>query len=265
VEETSICYSGEFGEPLGAAMLSAFTAALALESKVPEWILQIHGMSGRLYRRFINNLVNEISDARYLEIGSWAGSTACSAIHDNDVKAICIDNWSEFGGPKDVFEHNISMAMSDRTDFGFIEKDFRRVDYATIGDFNIYLYDGPHDYKDQYDGIIIAQPALDNFYIQIVDDWNWPYVRNGTMDALSHLGAKIICSIEIRTTQDDSHPMKSREQDSAWHNGCFISLISKKGGRSGDRAAEPDRAIAEVPSASPSRLSKWRGLWRRMG
>lgn len=228
MEETSIRYQGDFSEPVGAKMLTAFTAALALDSKVSDWVLQIHGMSGRLYRRFINNLVSVTPNARYLEIGSWAGSTACSAIYDNDVTAVCIDNWSEFGGPKEIFQQNTSLAISDRTNFRFIENDFRAVDYSGLGKFNIYLYDGPHAYQDQYDGIIIAQPALDDFYVQIVDDWNWPYVRNGTLDALSALGAKIVCSIEIRTTQDDSHPVKSQQQDSPWHNGYFLALISKK-------------------------------------
>ncbi|WP_156405467.1 class I SAM-dependent methyltransferase [Sphingomonas sp. Root710] len=228
MEETSIRYQGDFNEPIAAAMLASFTSALALDSKVPDWILQLHGMSGRLYRRFINNLVGNIPSARYLEIGSWAGSTACSAIYGNDIDIVCIDNWSEFGGPKQVFENNISLAKSDITNFKFIENDFRNVDYEKLGKFNIYLYDGPHSYEDQYDGIKIAQPALDDLYVQIVDDWNWPYVRAGTLDAISDINADILCSIEIRTTQDDSHPVKSQQQDSAWHNGYFISLISKR-------------------------------------
>lgn len=228
MEETSIRYHGDFTNPLGAAMLSAFNAALALDSKVPDWILQLHGMSGRLYRRFINNLVGGTPNARYLEIGSWAGSTACSAIYGNVVRAVCIDNWSEFGGPKETFQRNTSHAISDGVDFRFIESDFRAVDYNDMGKFNIYLYDGPHAYEDQYDGVLIAQPALDDHYIQIVDDWNWPYVRNGTMDALGALGAEVLCSIEIRTTQDDSHPTRSQQQDSAWHNGYFLALIRRK-------------------------------------
>ena len=67
----------------------------------------IEGMSGKLYRFFINTLVRQLGDAAYLEVGSWAGSTLCSAIHDNKVRAVAIDNWSQFGGPKDLFFKNL--------------------------------------------------------------------------------------------------------------------------------------------------------------
>ena len=50
-----------------------------------------------------NNAQYQYSDLRalpenpkYLEIGSWAGSTVCSAIYGNKVKALCIDNWLKF-------------------------------------------------------------------------------------------------------------------------------------------------------------------------
>lgn len=50
----------------------------------------------------------------YLEDGSWAGSTACSAAgnHPHAVTP-CIHNKSEFGGPQEIFDENISRAMRD--------------------------------------------------------------------------------------------------------------------------------------------------------
>ena len=39
----------------------------------------MEGLSGRKYRSLINNLIQKIKDPRYLEIGTWLGSTACSA------------------------------------------------------------------------------------------------------------------------------------------------------------------------------------------
>ena len=55
----------------------------------------MEGLSRRKYRSLINNLVQKIKDPRYLEIGTWLGSTACSAAFKNDLKITCIDNWSQ--------------------------------------------------------------------------------------------------------------------------------------------------------------------------
>jgi hypothetical protein len=70
---------------------------------LPDEVRQIEGMSGQKYRLLINQLVGSISDARYLEIGSLAGSTAAAALYGNRVRALCIDNWSEFGGSRELF------------------------------------------------------------------------------------------------------------------------------------------------------------------
>jgi hypothetical protein len=229
VEETSYAFYGNATDTLLSFSLDrAFRDALALRTKLPDWVLAMQGMSGRKYRRLINSLVGLVPNARYLEVGSWAGSTACSAIHGNRVTATCIDNWSEFGGPKDQFTANTDRARSDEVNFRFIEEDFRKVNYSDLGTYNIYLFDGPHAYQDQYDGVAIAQPAVEDEYIQIVDDWNWPEVRQGTIDAITQLGRAITYAIEIRTTQDNSHPQMHIGENSDWHNGYFLAVLRKK-------------------------------------
>src|SRR5947207_1154180 len=89
--------------PLSALVMKSFTRALVRDSKLPDFVREVEGMSGQVYRSFINNFVGEHPDARYLEIGSWGGSTATAAMYGNKMKCLCIDNWSQFGGPKDVF------------------------------------------------------------------------------------------------------------------------------------------------------------------
>ena len=59
----------------------AYEKALTEESNLPDWILTLNGMSGKRYRHFVNNLIATVSDARYLEVGSWKGSTAMAARH----------------------------------------------------------------------------------------------------------------------------------------------------------------------------------------
>lgn len=230
-EETRIILNGNWDSEFAQRLSDSWFSAIALDHALPDQIRYMQGMSGKKYRYLINNLIKNIPDARYLEIGCWAGSTACSAIWGNKVKATCIDNWSEFGGPKETFTSNIQYCLNSplgaNIDFNFIEKDFRKIDYTTLGKYNVYMFDGPHDEKDQYDGIAIVQDALEDEYFLIVDDWNWLKVVNGTLSALESVGNRIVSSIEIKTTTNDEHPQICQE-NSDWHNGYFIGLISKK-------------------------------------
>jgi hypothetical protein len=231
IDETSYCFSGDFlTNPAAALLLVSFKRSMALDRKLHPAVVQMQGMSGRKYRYLINNLIEATNNPRYLEVGSWLGSTACSAIFGNAVKALCIDNWAQFGGPKQEFLNNIGAVKNDFSDFRFIESDFRQVDYSDIGKFNVFLFDGPHEEKDQYDGVVIAQPALDDIYTLIVDDWNWEAVRNGTRSALEDAQCKVICSIEIRTTQTGNlSPRTATFQNSEWHNGYFLAVCQKRG------------------------------------
>jgi predicted O-methyltransferase YrrM len=211
---------------LTAQVRHALAAASMGLSDMDPTVLDIRGMSGRKYRMFINNLIRGMDDARYLEVGTWAGSTLCSAISGNSVRAIAIDNWSEFGGPKDVFQENLKKFSSAESDVRFIESDFRKIDFGELGKFNVYLFDGPHSEQDQYDGIKLALPALDECFVLIIDDWNWERVRLGTARAIRDLGLEALYSVEIRSTLDNSHPTVIME-NSDWHNGYFIAVLRK--------------------------------------
>ena len=241
-EETSIVLDGDFEKNSYSKNLKfALMKALAIDTKISEEIKFMSGMSGKKYRYLINQLVYLIEKPRYLEIGSWAGSTVCSALYGNKVKAVCIDNWLKFDteeylkkvyntkDQKKEFEENIKKVLktSESIDFKFIESDFRKVNYKKIGNFNIYCYDALHDEKSQYEGIAIVQPALDDIFILIIDDWNWEEVRKGTLKALNNLKIEIISKIEVKTTQNNTIPKLFLGQYSDWHNGYFISVCKK--------------------------------------
>lgn len=199
------------------------------EFKIPEWIISLNGMSGKRYRYFINNLIESLDDARYLEVGSWKGSTASAAIFSNSVHSVCIDNWSQFGNVREEFLHNIRKCCSETATNDVYENDFRNVDYKNIGKFNIYFFDGPHEIQDQYDGISLALPALDDEFILIVDDWNDPRPREGTQNAIKDLDIKILYSVEIRTSNgiDVIYPYPHVLENSYWHNGYYIAYCKK--------------------------------------
>jgi len=223
---TTITFDGEDTPGTqGGRIKQALDDVLAGKHKLSDDIAAIEGMSGQLYRQLINNLVALTPDARYLETGSLKGSTSCSAMYKNKVTATCIENfhWDY----RDLFYKNTSSVLTNDIQFRHIESDFRAVDYKNIGKYNIYMFDGPHEHHDQYDGVCIAQPALDDSYILIVDDWNWANVQNGTWDALRDLGYGLISKLEIKTTDDNTYP-KIADHFSDWHNGYLIAAIEKE-------------------------------------
>ena len=226
--------SGDWDNELSARLKTAYEFSEENNSKLPDSLFALYGQSGYQYRKFINKLVELTPDARYLEVGSWTGSTACSAMYGNNCKVLCIDNWDpfnwdrEFGSPRTKFFENINTFKNENVDIQCIESDFAVVDYSKIGKFNVYLFDGPHAERDQYLGISLAQEALDDAYILIVDDWNWEGVRNGTLAAIEIVGNKIVASIDVRTTTDNTHPPEGLAgPTSKWHNGYFMAVIKK--------------------------------------
>jgi hypothetical protein len=219
------------GEPLAEATLAAFDTALKADASalLPRGLVQMPGMSGRRYRVFINELMRRISDPRYLEVGSWGGSTLCSALHANKIKAVAIDNWSQFDGPAAQFFKNLGVFIG-KSQVSVLTSDFRAVAYEAIGKFNVYLFDGPHAYEDHHDGLALPAPALDDRFVFIVDDWNWDDVRDGTWKAIRALGLDPLLTIDLRSAAGNAHASDMGlpvDQDSDWHNGYFIAVLSR--------------------------------------
>lgn len=210
----------------------SFEKCLNYESKLPSWIMELEGMSGKKYRHFINNVINLVPNCKYLEIGCWKGSTLCSALYDNNVIAYAVDNWSEFEGPRVEFENNVKKCIDESSDAvdidcQFEENHYLNIEYSNIGKYNVYLYDGPHEYQDQYNALTLGLAALENEFIFICDDWNWDFLREATKKSIEDLNLEVLYSMEILTSQED-YEKGYKFQNSDWHNGYFISVCRKK-------------------------------------
>lgn len=193
-------------------------------SKITEEILAMDGMTGKKTRHFYNNIVN-MADARYLEIGTWKGSSVCSAMCNNNATILCIDNWSEFGGPKDEFLANYNK-FKGSNNARFIEDDCFKIDTADLGKYNIYMYDGNHTSDSHYKALEHYINCLDDIFIYIVDDWNACEVREGTLSAISKLNLSVLYEKELRLTHDNSHtPFQLAGE--TWWNGIYIAVIKK--------------------------------------
>ena len=195
----------------------SFLNAIDEKSKINLDILSIRGFSGKYTRHFYNNLL-ELPSVRYLEIGTWRGSSFFSAIYNNNVTATCIDNWSEFGGPKKEFLYDLDK-YKGKNIVKYIEGDSFKIDVNGLGKFNIYLYDGSHKGDAHYKALTHYIGAMDDIFIYVVDDWNWePYVRIPTMKAIADLKLEVLykheffCELNVAET---------------WWNGICVFLLKK--------------------------------------
>jgi hypothetical protein len=203
---------------------TAFINAENNISKNTNDIINMEGMSGTKTRHFYNNLLNT-EDSRYLEIGTWKGSSVCSAMCGNKAKVVCIDNWSEFGGPKSEFLVNFEKFKGENQAI-FIENDCYKVDVSKLPKFNIYMYDGNHTNESHYKALLHYYNCLDDVFIFIVDDWNWKNVRDGTLNSIEKLKLKILYEKEIRLTWDNSHTPQPQAKDT-WWNGIYVAILKK--------------------------------------
>lgn len=194
-------------------------------SKINTEILNIPGMSGEGTRHFYNNIVN-IQDARYLEIGTWKGSSVCSAMYGNKAIITCIDNWSEFNGPKEEFLINFNKFKGENIAI-FIENDCFKIDVSEIGKYNIFMYDGSHDYDSHYKALGHFYNCLDEIFIYIIDDWNWDTVSISVNKSITDLNLEILYKKEVFTGSDKGTTNNGNCDGRFWANGCGIFVLKK--------------------------------------
>ena len=185
--------------------------AEANESKLPRSVSHdIHGMSSYKTRAFMNNLVN-IPGGKYLEIGSWKGSTLISACYDNDLKeAISIENWSQPHGDenkdfKGSFFDNMLEHAEHMPTMQIIDRDCWDVDPNSIGPVDVYFYDGDHSEDSQTRAFTHFKPCIGEETIVIVDDWEFrdgQMVQPGTRRGIKEAGFNVIHERIIHTGND---------------------------------------------------------------
>jgi hypothetical protein len=193
--------------------------------KLPQEIHDYTGYTGTYTREFYNAICS-IKDCSYLEIGTWYGSSSISALYGNTVRATFIDNWSEFEGNTNILINALEKYKGEST-YTLIESDCWKVDVNTLPKYDVYLYDGCHTYNDQYNAIVKYYPCLKDTSIVLIDDWNWDFVPQGTLDGLRDVGATILFSEEIIVPKSELDDMPNHIGKNTWWNGIGIFVISK--------------------------------------
>ena len=186
------------------------------KSKINQEIINLDGMCGIKARHLYNNLINYGNELRYLEIGSWKGSSICSALFDNkNNNVLCIDNWNVVGGKED-FLKNLEK-FKGNNEVSYIDTDYLNNVPEINSKFNIYVYDGDYLKDCNYKALVKYYNYLDDIFIYIKNDWNEEYVREETEEAIRKLKLNYIYKKEIIVE-------KSLEN---WWNGMCIFILRK--------------------------------------
>ena len=146
-------------------------------------LLAIPRLSTFAIGALINEGVSRLeADACFLNIGVWQGFSFLAGLKDHP-QAICVgvDNFSEFGGPRDAILRRFAQYKSERHFFYDMDYQeyFRAIHHDKIG---FYFYDGDHQYAHQMQGLQLAEPFLTPNAIILIDDTNREAPRQATLD-----------------------------------------------------------------------------------
>ncbi len=216
-------------QPLGTGTLKRTLPKLGLSldvlnTKLPEkhaeWkerlktVCKIPRMSTFAVGAMINRGVSEMKpNEAFVNVGVWNGFTFLSGVAHNPTK-ICIgvDNFSQFGGPREAFLKRFNALKSTNHhfyDMDYIEY-FNRLHTGKIG---FYIYDGDHKYEDQLKGLQVAEPHFSNNCIILVDDTNWPDPRQATYDFMQNSAYQYEVLLDVKTY---------RNGHITYHNGIIL-------------------------------------------
>ncbi len=195
------------------------------QSKLPDEIMSLDGMTGTKTRHMYNNICS-LGYKNYLEVGTWKGSSFISALYHNNLFGYCVDNWETFDGPKDEFLLNISKHLK-KEKYSIIDKDCWKLTENDIhSPIDIFLYDGDHSYESHLKAITFFHKFFSKYVIIMIDDWacwDFPYIKEATLRGLKEMNMKIHYQEEIGLVNTNRNHYGI---DTFW-NGCGIFVCER--------------------------------------
>lgn len=165
----------------------------------------IEGMSTLGYAEIISAVCGSLSeDQVYLNIGCYKGLSLVAGLITSGCRVIGVDNFSQFGGPKDEFLRNYHAHARSNSEFHDVDY-VKYMETSAPDRIDFYFYDGPHRYDDQYRAIMLANHKLPKGSLIMIDDTNVPEVREATIAALDDCNRSYDVWLDIRTAHN-KHP-----------------------------------------------------------
>jgi hypothetical protein len=169
----------------------------------------------------INYGVKQLPEKQmFVNVGVWHGFTFLSGMLNNPDKiCIGIDNFSEFGGPKQQFTDRFNQ-MKSQNHF-FYDMDYERY-FSEFhkGEIGFYIYDGDHSYENQLKGLKIAELYLGDNSLIFIDDTNYSAPRKATIDFIKQSPNKYNIIFDCKT-YCNNHP-------TFWNGVMILRKIGEK-------------------------------------
>lgn len=202
-------------------IVKAIQDADEIKSKLADDIFKLEGYSSAKVRCLLNNLVT--SDDKYLEVGTWQGSTLISALYGNNVQHhLCIDDFSQFtdgNNIKEILFKNFQSVFNSTPNL--IEHDAFTIDLSKINDrYTVYFYDGIHNEIAQRMALTYFYPILADEFILVVDDWSTGWgVEQGTREGIK--------KSNLTTVYEKCLPNIPGKHVEEWWNGLGVFILKK--------------------------------------
>ena len=176
-------------------------------------------------RRLQNNICN-FEGVKYLEIGTYMGTSIISSSFGNEGYFVTMDNFSQFQKAKGRTTTSKQQFLINReaykkhAKFNFFECDCWQFDKSQLEHkINVYFYDGRHDYEDTFKAFTYFDDILEDEFIFMIDDWNVGYVQKATKAVFKEKNYEITYSKEFL-----------KKPRSEWWNGLYYGVIKKPQG-----------------------------------
>jgi predicted O-methyltransferase YrrM len=200
------------------------TVTALLNSGIETTDIDIQGLTSPRVQTLIKNLCS--GKTKYLEIGSFLGSTAAAALESNIPEVYCVDKWEEQIQParqditvpennKQSFIDNVKKYKKDSKVFVF-DCDMFSVDVSKLKDIDVFFYDGPHDAESTAASVKYFAPCFSEEAILVFDDANWMGVVQGAEQGIMQAGKTILYTKKI---------LNSEENPNQWWNGVFVVVV----------------------------------------
>ena len=214
--------------PYVSMVLDAVNNSAHKSSNFKEESFDISGLSSNRVRHFLNSLCSN-QDIKYLEIGSYLGSTFCAAIQGNTLEAYAVDNWETDN--LQPFENQTNIDRASYEDFKVNAKRYKgdskiRVINADVKNLapqdlnskvNVVFYDGNHEYQNQLEALEVIQNLVEDTFILILDDANFEGVVESADEFVRRNNYEIIMEKKL---------LNSVESNEMWWNGLYILVLT---------------------------------------
>tara|TARA_R110000824_G_scaffold197140_1_gene380522 strand:+ start:765 stop:1526 length:762 start_codon:yes stop_codon:yes gene_type:complete len=171
-------------------------------TKLDEKSEKMDGMISFKARNLLNILA-EMDNCKYLQIGTYKGACLYSALYKNNLDyAFACDNFSDEDGRFKIAKNlNLDVMLKlmqprdEEIKFDFYDGNCFSMPLNNIKQkINMYFYDGGHSLADHFLALYYYYPVFETDFIFVCDDWPEEKVKVGTYAAIDQCGYKIVNS-----------------------------------------------------------------------